>query len=388
MKLQLQRTTLSTQFIPEIDGLRFFAIATVVLFHLNTAFSREMGLSDLGMASLGGKGSMLSAGWWIIRLDLGVKVFFAISGFVLALPFIRARTAGDGKKVDLKQYFLRRLTRLEPPFIVSLVLFLLVHLFVLGASWEKMAPHFWAGLGYAHVFVFGRPNPINPVTWSLETEAQFYILAPLLFALLLWPAKNGGRFILGAILFFASVALKTFFLRHQVDQLADSVAAYLSNFITGILVAWMYVSLTPTWIRNKQSLWDAAGMLSVFAIFYFYKPQSDWLNNILFNIGIFGLMIAAFKGRAFQYFFTRKFVYLVGGMCYSIYLLHYAFFHLVVKFTGPLSAGMSYGTGICVQVLTAVPVVLLISTIFFLLIERPCMDKNWPGKVMRWVGGR
>ena len=32
------------------------------------------------------KETYMELGWWMIRLDLGVKVFFAISGFILALP--------------------------------------------------------------------------------------------------------------------------------------------------------------------------------------------------------------------------------------------------------------------------------------------------------------
>ena len=74
-RINLSRKTTSTNFIPEIDGLRFFAIATVVIFHLNTAFSREIGLSvNESIELLGGKNT-LSIGGILIRLDLGVKVF-------------------------------------------------------------------------------------------------------------------------------------------------------------------------------------------------------------------------------------------------------------------------------------------------------------------------
>ena len=88
-KKLLQRSTQSTSFIPEIDGLRFFAIITVVFFHLNTAYSRQIGMDDLAVGVMGGKENMWAPAWWIIRLDMGVKVFFAISGFVLALPFLK-----------------------------------------------------------------------------------------------------------------------------------------------------------------------------------------------------------------------------------------------------------------------------------------------------------
>ena len=58
MKLSslLSRKTSSNSFIPEIDGLRFFAIITVVLFHLNTALSKEVGIGLSGaFEAMGGE---------------------------------------------------------------------------------------------------------------------------------------------------------------------------------------------------------------------------------------------------------------------------------------------------------------------------------------------
>ena len=85
----LSRKTSSSRFIPEIDGLRFIAIITVVLFHLNSALAKESGLGlSNALMDMGGSKHMFSMAWWWVRLDLGVKLFFAISGFVLALPFL------------------------------------------------------------------------------------------------------------------------------------------------------------------------------------------------------------------------------------------------------------------------------------------------------------
>ena len=108
---RFQRTTYSTDLIREIDGLRFYAIITVVLFHLNSAYSKTIDIGQLGVYEMGGSSDFYGLGWWIIRLDLGVKFFFAISGFVLAIPFIKQYFM-NGKSINIKDYFLRRLTRL------------------------------------------------------------------------------------------------------------------------------------------------------------------------------------------------------------------------------------------------------------------------------------
>src|SRR5690349_19587132 len=56
---------------------------------------------------------------------LGVQLFFAISGFILSLPFARCWLGGE-KAVSLGGYYLRRVTRIEPPYIIHLA-FLFVY---------------------------------------------------------------------------------------------------------------------------------------------------------------------------------------------------------------------------------------------------------------------
>ena len=55
--------------------------------------------------------------------NYGVQLFFVISGFVLALPFA-SHYLCQTRAVSLRAYFLRRLTRLEPPYVLSMLLFL------------------------------------------------------------------------------------------------------------------------------------------------------------------------------------------------------------------------------------------------------------------------
>jgi peptidoglycan/LPS O-acetylase OafA/YrhL len=380
--ISLKRKTNSTHFIPEIDGLRFFAIITVVLFHLNSALSKSLGFTSLeGINFLGGKYDFLQLGWWVIRLDLGVKVFFAISGFVLALPFVRNGLLGEGKPILIKDYFIRRLTRLEPPFLVSLMLFTMVHVFLLDEPWVDIQEDFWSGLFYLHGIVFGAPNPINPVTWSLEVEAQFYVLVPLLFLLVFRFTNNGIRIWSILALAVISIYLKGIFTLSGNQQLGATILAYFTNFSMGILFAFLFVLDKQNWLKMKSHLYDFLGFGSIFLIFYFYKPQHIWCNNVIFNLGVLLMMISSFKGIWFNYFFTRPWVYVIGGMCYSIYLLHYAFFHFLVPFTSKIQLGMGYKIDYLLQIIIAVPIMLVVTTLFYLLVERPCMDKDWPKRL-------
>ena len=75
--LSLRRITSGGKFIPEIDGLRFVAIASVVVSHVQFLLVERSALAP-------------SANWVFRAVNhgwRGVDLFFALSGFILALPF-------------------------------------------------------------------------------------------------------------------------------------------------------------------------------------------------------------------------------------------------------------------------------------------------------------
>lgn len=379
-----RRSTNSKNFIPEIDGLRFFSIITVALYHLNTAYSRQIGIGLDGWSDLVGVDHITQFGWWLIRMDLGVKVFFAISGFILGLPFLKY-FLGEGKPISINDYLYRRLTRLEPPFILTLIGFYAVHVFLLGESFIELLPHFLVGLIYCHVFVFGEPNPINPVTWSLETEAQFYLILPLLFFVFYKTKKL--TFLFAAILglMIGSAYFRSYSLDFGLSQLASSILAYFINFGTGLLFAFFYLIKPDFFGKSKRLFYDGLVVIGLVCMFVFYKPQALVSNNLLFNLSVLIFFVGAFRGKLSNWLLTRPPVYLIGGMCYTIYLIHYAFFYLMVGFTDGLDFGLGYWLNYFVQGLVTFPVLLGISSLFYLLVEKPCMDKNWPTQLKAFL---
>jgi len=78
-----------------------------------------------------------------------VQVFFAISGFILSVPFARHHLMG-GKPAPPKHYFCVGLTRLEPPLLVNLSLLLLLMVVALKGPLGRLGPHFLASCGYLH----------------------------------------------------------------------------------------------------------------------------------------------------------------------------------------------------------------------------------------------
>src|SRR2546426_12554732 len=86
--VRLSRETSSGRFIPEMDGLRFVAIAMVVLFHLNGYLTAK---------AVSPQYAFTARSDWTTQVAIagfrGVELFFVISGLILGLRFAAHRTA-------------------------------------------------------------------------------------------------------------------------------------------------------------------------------------------------------------------------------------------------------------------------------------------------------
>ena len=308
IKLNLKRHTSSTKFIPEIDGLRFFSIITVVIIHVTTSITRH----NTDIATALHKTTYYSI---IKHGALGVSVFFAISGFILSLPFIRYYN-GQGKKVSLKKYFLKRLTRLEPPYILSLTIFFIGLLLTGTLDFPEGIKHYFSSFFYSHMFIYGEWSPINPVTWSLETEVQFYILAPVFTTIFLWQNKLLRTI---ALILFTLIAAYNFGISYrQLENihLHKSIIHYLGNFFVGILFADFYNS-NIEFLKKKVWYWDIIGLIAFCSLFI---TNGDTNIAPAFILAVFIIFISIFKGPLLNAFHNKDWVVIIGGMCYSIYL--------------------------------------------------------------------
>src|SRR5215475_15059043 len=177
---KLSRVTSSGELIPEIDGLRFIAISAVVFHHLFSMYLSNSGRSP-EVRSPAEWFAAAGQSWLVLPAycgHFGVNLFFVISGFILALPFAK-RAFKEQAAPDLKSYYLRRVTRIEPPYLLSLIAIFLIHWKQWGEG-PRVVPNLIASLFYSHGLVYGRESAINGVAWSLEIEIQFYLLTPLL----------------------------------------------------------------------------------------------------------------------------------------------------------------------------------------------------------------
>jgi peptidoglycan/LPS O-acetylase OafA/YrhL len=364
---KLRRVTTSVAFIPEIDGLRFLSILMVVLVHVNgiivakspfvfTKAPDSYGLIS-GFAQNGGR---------------GVLLFFAISGFVLSLPFAKHFLNKD-KPVNIKSYFLRRITRIEPPYIINAIV---IFFYLLIAGKDTLA-NLWPGLVSALFYLnnnFKLGPSINAVAWSLEIEVQFYILAPLLCYVFLLP-KNYRRMLLALLIILLPVA------QFYFPPGVKTIYSYLQYFLVGFLLVDLYVGNFNIILPKIMSI--IIGILSFFAMF-FIKDIASW-GEIIFLFSIFVFYFLALNDKFWKKIFSAKYLTIIGGMCYTIYLWHSYILSAIINKTAFLKISNSYLSALFLQCLISLPLLLLFSTILYLLIERPCMNKNWPKDLINFI---
>jgi len=100
---------------------------------------------------------------------------------------------------------------------------------------------------------------------------------------------------------------------------------------------------------------------------------------------IFIAYLAAFNGPVSRDFFRTNWIALTGGMCYSFYLMHMLVIDFVFKFTKKIIFPSSLLFSYLSQMLLLGTCVFTFCTLYFVLIERPCMDPKWPHKLMAWI---
>ena len=157
----LKRITSGSSWIPEIDGLRFIAITLVVLFHLIAEITSKSGVPLISLSWYSGLIAFFSRG------GIGVPIFFVISGFILARPFARHYLLGHTRP-SLRSYYLRRLTRLEPPYLINIAACAVSIAIYTHVPLGSLVLPFAASAAYLHGFFYASSNVINPVAWTLE----------------------------------------------------------------------------------------------------------------------------------------------------------------------------------------------------------------------------
>jgi peptidoglycan/LPS O-acetylase OafA/YrhL len=385
----LRRSTSHSEFIPVIDGLRFLAILPVVLHHLCERTIRIAEDRHLATASDYALINLLPTGY------LGVELFFVISGLIISYPFISAYFRGQ-RHPNVRNFYLRRVTRLEPPyFLVMIGCYLFLRFtgyipeqtYTFAAESRSLETSLAASLVYMHGLMLGGYPKLNSPAWSLEIEIQFYILAPIVILAVL-RLRRLAAIVLAILMLMAASIFASHLLEIQFGSWHTMLLTkFFHLFLAGILVNLLILG---GWMPQTipRVVWDTGFILAIAILYAIDKNRGSMLSaaaQVACYLGLFG---AAFKGAVFRRILSRPWIFTIGGMCYTIYLIHLPIFQLLTGIIMRTSGFVSFMPGLAVSAVVTLPILFAVSVAFFLLIEKPCIDPKWPVRVGNWIAGR
>ncbi len=355
----LTRKTSSGKVLNEIDGLRALAIFMVLYFHsfgfLKTHIPQILNLLPSYFINTFSNG------------DNGVPLFFAISSFVLGLPFAKYHLY-SGEKVLLKKYFIRRITRLQPTYFIVLLCF--GFLYFLKSKYEltTLVQSFTLSNLYLHNIALQSGSFINYVAWSLEIEFQFYLILPALAILFKLPATY--RRVLLVIGILSGSLFHAFF--NQLPYL--SLLNYYHYFLAGLLCLDLYLT-KPALLNKKNIMSIVLGIISLFIIISQSPHQTIGVFTIPFATSL--ILLLALQNPFWNKLFSLNFLSKTGTMSYSMYLIHFQ----IIAIGGIPIIALFKQTGsyliLAMGVLILFAVIWFLSAFTFLLIEKPFMNPNW-----------
>lgn len=299
-------------YVAGLDGLRALAVMTVLLFHLG--WSRVPGG------------------------PFGVSLFFTLSGYLITQLMIsdHARTG----RVDLKHFWSRRLRRLAPG---SLVVVLAVTVLALagvftgerlrgdllatigyGANWRFAT----AGTTYAQLFE-STPSPLLHF-WSLAIEEQFYVVFPLLMAVLI----RWKRLMAPTLLLLAALSSGAMILTSSRNLAYYGTHTRAAEFLIGALLA-LVVPLRKEITQRLQAFFAVGGVVALCAYVYIsgtVGASDEWLYQgglTGFTIISCLLIVAVLVPGPIRSLMSSRPLVELGKVSYSVYLFHWPVFILL-----------------------------------------------------------
>jgi peptidoglycan/LPS O-acetylase OafA/YrhL len=357
---------------PLLDSMRALAALAIVLTH-------TAGVSDFNTDN--------ALGAYTARLNMGVTLFFLLSGFLLYRPFVAARLEGR-PPVRIRDYTRRRVLRIVPAYWVALTLL---------ALWPGL-PAFWDGpwwRSYTFTQIYWLDSTVQGIfpAWTLCIEISFYLALPFLAVAIGKVAGRRWGVELALLLALAagSVALRSGL---QADGgffvLQNTLATYLDWFVYGMVLAlfsvvsrgreWRAVKLVERrpwlpWAGAAVAFWFVATQLDLPRGFFLVYTNINYLGEhlgyalvavLLLLPAIFGAGGGGWPRRLLAW---RPLAWL-GLVSYGIFLYHGPF---VLWLKRQDADTWIPGSGLLSMTIPAVAMAVAAAALSYYLVERPAL---------------
>lgn len=365
--LNANNSTPSRRYMPGLDGLRALSVIAVVAYHLNLT--------------------------WAPGGLIGVGIFFVLSGYLITDQIIYQWN--KDRRIDLKDFWIRRARRLLPAMFVMLfftaawfLLFDRSRLAALQGDFISSTLYFnnwWLIFHNVSYFEsFGPPSPIGHM-WSLAIEEQFYLVWPLVIIVGLRLAPQRGKLIImcltGAVLSALAMAL---IYQPGVDPsrvyYGTDTRAFGLLIGAALAIAWPSQKLTRTISRESRNILDLSGAFGLFALILMIWRTNEYGQFLYYGglvlvsiLSAIVIAVLAHPASRLAKIMGCKPLRWIGVRSYSIYIWHYP----VIILTNPtVDTGGFDGF----RVLFQLGVSLLLASLSWKYIEEPIRK----GLLGRW----
>jgi peptidoglycan/LPS O-acetylase OafA/YrhL len=305
--------------LKQLDGIRGLAAAQVMFSHVLGATGAAAYVPLINTAVSGAS---------------AVILFFVLSGLVLSLPYY------NGRKMHLSEFYVRRVFRIYPAFLISLgVAFLALALFpdVVSVSYSPKqwgtfgigAP--WGGwtvtniLRYAaliYPFTDYRTVLHHGAVWSLIVEMRISIILPAIILIVAW-LRSPRLAIAILTLLLALQIVKPDFPPSWMVVIGNQIF-WITIFLVGV-VASRHLNV----ITESMSRWHdlghmalIAGCLAVYlaAPFLFTEEADYYRFSVVVALASLGMMLAALASHRLDAMLSSRVPQFLGYISYSLYL--------------------------------------------------------------------
>jgi peptidoglycan/LPS O-acetylase OafA/YrhL len=304
---------------PQVDAMRAIAALSVVIYH---------------SAMIGGIAAPGFLGAYVAHLNVGVPLFFVISGFLLYRPFVSARLSGT-PPIRWGPYLLRRALRIVPAYWVALTV-----LTVLWGLPGVFTADWWRYYGLVQIYAHRTIDQGMGVAWTLCIEVTFYLALPLVDLLAGWvsgalrtrsgglPAGTADLLTVGAIA-AASLAFTFIAFAGGIEVWATlNLLGTFDWFALGMAVAVLTVVRPGLQLQGAALYWLLAAVTLVAVVQLDSLEGKAWIYYPLLHVG-YGLIavllflpaVTAGEGLARRVLSARWLMW-VGLVSYSVYLYH------------------------------------------------------------------
>ena len=375
----------SRQFLAG-DALRALAALSVVVYHFAYGAARQSGHSGF-VDAYGAKAGRAFGG-----LELGLYIFFVLSGYLIAGPWVRAYVDGTPMP-SARRYARNRVLRLVPAFWVVFTVLLLVD-GRYGAGFGDLAAIYLFAQNYAPRSVV--QGLIGPA-WTLSVELAFYALVPIVALLVIklravrGSAVGRARTVLlgAALVWLASIAVKVTAPADLAWQRAAPMMLFA--FMPGVALAAVEAGRASS-RRTRGSrvsphqqalLLLAAGtaLLVLYAATAHagIPPLTGVAPPVLASLGCLGVvaapMVLQWNGVRTPAPLRWPPVLWLGERSYGIYLLHQGVLATIIRWSG---LSHSAWPRLLTTLAIGVPATLVAAAVLFALVERPFMRRRLP----------